>query len=209
VYAPIDPARGEMEDILRALGTVLDTQMARAVEIRQRPDGLAIRALAVAGIAARLDGAWSPLEQVVTQVDLTRTRFAAVTRDRAGAVAGLHERCLRALGHVIDRRGLRKVTLIQHPSDTAWLLWHRTSDDANLTLVTLTNDELLAVDIAAAPSREPAMPAMPEVSLERLRGQWNRRTDGRALRPPTGPREAIRIRPGMGMLAHAGAVLEG
>ena len=74
VYAPIDPEQDGMEDILRSLGAVLDTQMARAIEIRQRPDGLAIRALAVADITARLDGAWSRLEHVVTHVDLARTR---------------------------------------------------------------------------------------------------------------------------------------
>ena len=195
MYAPIDPAHDGMEDILRSLGAVLDTRMARAIEIRQRPDGIVIRALAVADIAARLDGTWSRLEHVVTHVDLARTRIAAAARDRAGNVAGPHERCLRALGRVIDRRGLRDVTLIQHPPRRAWLLWHRRSDDAGLTLVTLTNDELLAADTGAKPVREPALSAMPEVSLERLRGRGNRRSDGRVARPAPEPREAIRIRP--------------
>ena len=115
-----------MEDILRSLGAVLDTQMARAIEIRQRADGArrprpggrrhrgAARRCLVATGARRHPrgpgpGAASPRPRV----------------DRAGHVAGPHERCLRAMGRLIDRRGLRDVTLIQHPSDAAWLLWHR------------------------------------------------------------------------------------
>ena len=207
MYAPIDE-RGGMEDILRSLGAVLDSHMARAVEIRQRRDGLAIRALAVAGIAERIEGAWSRLEHLVTHVDLVQAQVAATARDRLGNVAGPHERCLRALGRVIDRRGLRDVTLIQHPSDAAWLLWHRTSDGAGLTLVALTNDELLAADTAASPSREPVVPAMPTVGQEHLRGQRDRRTDGRTPRPAFGPREAIRIRPARGMLAQVAAIAD-
>jgi hypothetical protein len=212
VYAPIDlevgDLRGGMEGILQSLGAVLDTHLARDVRIRQRPGGLAIRALAVAGIAQRLDGAWSRVEQVVSHVDLAQTQVAAAARQRAGHVAGPHEHSLRVLGRVIDRRHLRDVALIQHPSDAAWLLWHRASEQASLTLITLTNDELAAADTAAGPSREQLAAAVPEVSLERLRGQWNRRTDGRMLRPGSGPREAFRIRPGMGMLAHAGAMAD-
>jgi len=197
-----------MEDILWSLGAVLDGQLARAVEIRQRTHGLVIRALTVASIAQRLDGAWSHLEQVVTRADLTQTQVAAAARERAGHLAGPHERSLRLLGRVIDRHGLRDVTLIQHPSDTAWLLWHRTSGEASLTLMTLTNDELVAADAAAGPSPDQHVAAVPAVSQARLRSQWGRRTDERTLRPGSGPREAFRIRPGMGMLAHAGAMAD-
>lgn len=206
MYAPIDPEHGGMEDILRSLGAVLDTQLARAVEIRQRTDGLAIRALAVASIAQRLDGAWSHLEQVVTHVDLTQTQVAAAARERARHPAGPYERSLRLLGRLIDRRRFRDVTIIQHPSDTAWLLWHRPSAQASLSLMIRTNDELAAADTAAGPSRDQHIAAVPAVSKDRLRGQRSRRTDGRTLRPGSGPREAFRIRPGMGMLAHAGAI---
>jgi hypothetical protein len=209
VYAPIDPERAGMEDILRSLGAVLDSTMARAVEIRQRADGLAIRALAVAGITERLTGGWARVEHVVTHLDLTQAHVAAAARARAGHVAGPHERSLRALGRVIDRRGLRDVTLIQHPSDTAWLLWHRTSDRPGTMLVTLTNDELLAADTVTAPARGPVGATVSELDRERLRGQQrSRHADGRALRPTPGPREAIRIRPGLGMLAHAGAIAD-
>jgi hypothetical protein len=209
VYAPIDPERGGMEDILRSLGAVLDTQMARRVEIRQRADGLAIRALAVAGIAERIEGIWSRLEQLVTHVDLAQTQVAAAARDRAGHVAGPHERALRVLGRVIDRRRLRDVTLIQHPSDAAWLLWHRTNAQAGPTLITLTQDELLAADMTAARSSEPFSAPVPRVSQERLRDQRYRRPDGRPVRPTSRPREAIRIRPGQGVLSCAGLSAEG
>lgn len=207
MYASIDPERGGMEDILRSLGTVLDTQMARAVEIRQRGDSLVVRALAVAGIAQRLDGAWTQLEQVITHVDVTQAQIASAARDRAGHVTGPHERSLRVLGRVIDRRGLREVTLIQHPSDTAWLLWHRASGDADVTLMTLTQDELVAADAAAALVREQLATGAPESSQVRLRAQWARRSDGRAprSRPMCGPREALRVGPGRAVLARAGA----
>ena len=208
MYAPIGPEQPDMEDILRSLGAVLDTQMARAVRISQRVDGLAVRAMAVADIAQRLDGAWSQLEQLITHVDLTRTHMAAAARDRAGHVAGTHERSLRVLGRVIDRRDLRDVTLIQHPSEVAWLLWHRPSQRAGLTLITLTHDELMAADAAAHPTRAQLVQAVPGTNQERLRGQWNRLTDPRIPRQVTGPREAIRIRPGLGMLAHAGAIAD-
>lgn len=207
MYAPIDPERGGMEDILRSLGSVLDTQMARAVEIRLRGHGLAIQALAVAGIAQRLDGAWSQLEQVITHVDPVQSQIASAARDRARHVPGPHERSLRVLGRVIDLRGLREVTLIQHPSDAAWLLWHRASDDIGLTLMTLTDDEFVAADAAATLVRDQLANGAPESSQDRLRGQWARRSDGRAprSRPMCGPREALRVGPGRALLAHAGA----
>ena len=206
MYAPIEPEHGGMEDILRSLGAVLDTQMARAVRIRQHGDRLAVRALAVAGIAQRLDGAWSELERVITHVDRTQAQAAAAGRSRPGYVAGPHEHSLRVLGRVIDRRGLRDVTLIQHPSGVAWLLWHRVSARATLTLITLTNDELVAADAAVQSRYQPG--PVPASDPQRLSGPRNRLSDPRPSRLTSGPREAIRVRPGLGTLAYAGAIAD-
>ena len=121
-------------------------------------------------------------------------------------MAGPHERSLGVLGHLIDERGLRGLTLSQHPSDGAWLVWHETEDRQGLTLTLLTDDELQAADAAASLARQPIAVHGPE--SRQGHGRRQRRSDGRTPRPVTGARESIPVRSGLAMLTRAGAVAE-
>ncbi len=204
MYAPIDPERRQMEDILRSLGAVLDAHLARGVVIKQQDDGLIVRAHAVASIAERLEGAWAPMERVLTHVDIVQAQVAAVARRRTGHGAGLLERTLRVVGRLVDERGLRGLTLIQHASSGVWLLWHEGAGHQRATLITLTVDELLAADAAAAMARDRrARSTTGPVAVGR--GQWGRRPDPEAPRSRGGylPREMLPGRPGRGMLVPA------
>lgn len=206
MYASIDPDRLGMEDILRSLGTVLDSHLARRVEIRQRMDGLLVRAEAVASISARLEGTWSRLELLMTHVDLVQAEIAVAARRRAGHMAGPHERSLGMLGHLIDERGLRGLMLSQHPSTGAWLLWHEASEGQGLILTVLTEDALEAAAAATSVARQRLAARGPEARHER--GLRTRRLHGRMSALGVGTRESIRVQPGRGMLAHAGAAAE-
>jgi hypothetical protein len=206
VYAPIEPERLGMEGILRSLGTVLDAHLARGVEIRQHADGLVIRAEAVADIAARLDGIWSRFELILTHMDIVQAQIATAARRRSGHVAGPHERSLGVMGHLIDERGMRGLTLSQHPSDGAWLLWHEADDRQGLVLTLMTDDELEAGAAAASVARQPL--ATPVTGPRPERGRRMRRTDGWAPRAGTRSRESIPVQAGRSMLTRAGAVAE-
>ena len=214
MYAPIDPEHRHMEDVLRSLGAVLDAHLARAVAIRQRGDRLTVHAQVTASISARLEGSWSPLEQTLTHVDIAQAQMAAAARRGAGHIAGPLERSLGAIGRIVDAHGLQDLTLIQHTSNDAWLVWHAGTGSGQATLMTLTVDELLAADAAAAVADERRIRSGleprqgPGPAHDRTWTQWGRRSDGRAPRPQLGQvaRETIAVRPGRSRLAHAGAV---
>jgi hypothetical protein len=199
VYAPIDPRRGHLQDILRSLGAVLDAHLAREVVIAQQPDGVLVQAQVVATIADRLDGTWSRLERRLTHLDMAQAQMAAAARCIGGLDAGPMERALDALGRIADERDLRGVTIIQHASGNGWLAWHRGPDDRP-SLLAFSLDELLpplaptiAID-ASGPHR--VAPRDPEPSRERARTHPGRAMDSRALRPQLGSamREALPVR---------------
>jgi hypothetical protein len=210
VYAPIDPQRGSMEDILRSLGAVLDTRMAGAIQITQRADALVVRAMAVSGVTQRLDGCWSRLEHVLTHVDLVQLGIARAARTRAGHPAGPHEASLRVMGRLIDDRGLRGLTLMQHLSDGGWLLWHEVPGAETLALISLTYEEIQAADAALA-----VLPAQAPISVTgssplSVAARTARSTEDRSPRAWAGmaPREVLRIRRGRQLLTYAGAAGE-
>jgi hypothetical protein len=66
---------------------------------------------------------------------------------------GRHERCLRMVGRIIDERGLRDLTLIQHPGG-GWLAWHTDARSARFVLTFLPEEELLARGDESATLRE-------------------------------------------------------
>jgi len=200
VYAPIDPHRGSMEDILRSLGAVLDSQLASAIRIMQKADTLVVRARAVSGITQRLDGRWSCLDHVMTHVDLVQLGIAQAARDRGGHVAGAHETSLRVMGRMIDDRELRGLTLMQHPSDGGWLLWHQVPSLDTLALVSLTDAEIVAADQALVARRTAVIVGAVEGSAKHV--------EGPPTRPWTAidPRDALRVRRARPTLAYAGVV---
>lgn len=135
--------RNDMQDVLRALGALLDARLAHAVRITEVADGLHVRAQMVAGVADRIAGRWTSSERRFSRLEVRRLQDDARRRRGQDHVPGRHERCLRMVGRVIDERGLRDVTLIQHP-DGGWLVWHTESRSARYVLAFLAEDELLA-----------------------------------------------------------------
>jgi hypothetical protein len=134
-----------MEDVLRSLGAVLDTIRARAVLIREAPWGLILRAQ-VTPLHGRPEARWNPIEREMTADDLARYQREAVARRGSGHVAGPHERSLRMIGRHIDEQRTIGITLIQHPAEGSWLLWHGTSTIDGPTLLVLEEGELMVRD---------------------------------------------------------------
>ncbi|MFN8519363.1 MAG: hypothetical protein U0667_08230 [Chloroflexota bacterium] len=135
-----------MEDALRSLGAVLDSVRASAVLIREAPWGLVLRARVAVALHDRPEGRWSPIEREMTAADVARYRQEAVARRGSGHVAGPHERSLRMVGRRIDDEHLAAVTLIQHPAEGSWLLWHGANPIDGPTLLVLEDDQLLVRD---------------------------------------------------------------
>ena len=145
--------RNDMQDVLRSLGALLDARLAEDVRITQVVDGLHVRAHLVAGVADRIVGRWTSSERRFSRLELHRLQADARRRRGKDHVPGRHERCLRMVGRVIDERGLRDITLIQHPSG-GWLLWHTDARSARFVLTFLAEDELLARGDEVASLRE-------------------------------------------------------
>lgn len=202
MYAPLDPQRGSMEDILRSLGAVLDTRMATAIQIAQREDTLVVRALAVSGVTQRLDGCWSRVEHVLTHVDLVQLGMAQAARCRNGHVPGPHEGSLRVMGRLIDDRGLRGMTLMQHPSNGGWLLWHVMPALDTMALISMSDDEITAATTLPVPLRGNAVQGSDAgVAPKGV---------GLSVRPwgAIDPRDTFRFRLGRPMLTFAGAAAD-
>lgn len=148
-----DPAAPrDMEDALRSLGAVLDIVRARSVLIREARWGLVLRAQ-VAAPGGRAEGRWGPIEREMTADDMERHRQEARARRGTGHVAGPHERSLRMVGRLIDDRDLSGVTLIQHPSETGWLLWHGLDPVDGPHLLLLEEGQLLTRDVQERDAR--------------------------------------------------------
>ena len=137
--------RRDMEDVLRSLGALLDARLARDVRITETGGGLRIRARMVGGVMDRLEGRWTTAERELSRLDIQRLRVEARGRRGQDHLPGRHERSLGVVGRVIDDRGMRDVTLMEH-AGRGWLVWH--SDDARArgVLTYLGEDELLAHD---------------------------------------------------------------
>ncbi len=143
----------DMEDTLRSLGAVLDAVHARSVLIREAPWGLMLRAQVAVTPQDQLAGRWRSIDREMTADDLARYQREAVARRGTGHVAGPHERTLRMIGRHIDEEGREGVTLIQHPSEAGWLLWHGSSAVDGPSLLVLEHDELLVRDTREAEAR--------------------------------------------------------
>lgn len=135
--------RNDMQDALRALGALLDERLAQDVRITEVADGLHVRAYLVAGVVDRIAGRWTNSERRFSRLEVRRLRADARRRRGRDHLQGRHERCLRMVGRVIDERGLRDVTLIQHPGG-GWLVWHTDTRSTRFVLTYLAEDELLA-----------------------------------------------------------------
>lgn len=148
--------RNDMQDVLRSLGALLDARLAHDVRITEVVDGLHVRAQLVAGVADRIAGRWTSSERRFTRLEVRRLQDDARRRRGQDHLPGRHERCLRMVGRVIDERGLRDVTLMQHP-EGGWLVWHTESRSARYVLTFLGEDELLAWSDQVASVRGAAM----------------------------------------------------
>lgn len=135
--------RNDMQDALRSLGALLDARLAHDVRITEVVDGLHVKANLVAGVADRIAGRWTSSERRFSRLEVRRLQADARRRRGQEHLPGRHERCLRMVGRVIDDRGLRDITLIQHPGG-GWLVWHTEARSARFVLTFLPEDELLA-----------------------------------------------------------------
>lgn len=145
--------RHGMQDVLRSLGALLDARLAQDVRITEVVDGLHVRARLVAGVADRIAGRWTSTERRFSRLEVRRLQADARRRRGHDHVPGRHERCLRMVGRVIDERGLRDVTLMQHPSG-GWLVWHTDTRSARFVLTFLAEDDLLGRGEEIATVRE-------------------------------------------------------
>jgi hypothetical protein len=148
-----DKRQGQMQDVLRSVGALLDLVSARGVVVRQDGDRLVIGAQVAATLADRLEGRWSPLGRVLTPRHIARLRAEAVARRGSGHVAGPHERSLRMIGRHVDERSLSDITLIEQESESRWLLWHRDDVHERPVLILLEDDELRLADASATEAR--------------------------------------------------------
>lgn len=145
-----DGGSGEtVEDVLRALGAVLDERRAQNVVLIEVPEGLVVRARVMPTLDDRLAGSWASLEQAFGHKEILEHRMAALAKRGTGHRAGPLERNLRVLGRYIDHHDLDKVTLMEHDDGRGWLLWHRSRALGRHVLVTFDHQELdRAADVA-------------------------------------------------------------
>jgi hypothetical protein len=137
--------RRDMRDVLRSLGALLDARLARDVRISETPGGLRVRARMVGGVMDRIEGRWIAAERELSRLDIQRLRAEARIRRGRDHVPGRHERFLRVVGRVIDDRGLRDVTLMEHPG-RGWLVWHTEGASARAVLTYVGEGDLLSRD---------------------------------------------------------------
>jgi hypothetical protein len=156
-----------VEDVLRALGAVLDERHAQGVVLVEVPEGLVVRGRVPSPLDGRPDAAWVSLEQAFGQKEILEQRMAMVSLRGTGHRAGPHERALRVLGRYIDRNDLHRITLMEQGSGRGWLLWHRSRAAGRPVLVTFERDELERASMAAQQAREGA-PVPVELPLTEL-----------------------------------------
>jgi len=140
-----------LQDVLRALGAVLDSNLARAVLVKEVETGLVVRARVSLSLEQRLAGTSMPLERVFTDDDLLEQQLAAIARRGSGHLAGPIERAMRTIGRMADERALAELVLIQHETEGAWLVWHNAITQGRPELLTFTVDELEQLDVAVTP----------------------------------------------------------
>jgi hypothetical protein len=152
-----------VEDVLRAVGAVLDERHARSVVLIEVPEGLVVRARVASDPERGWDGSWVPIEQAFGERELLEQRLAAVARRGTGHQAGAIERTLRILGRYIDHYDLSGITLMEHGEGRGWMLWHRSGGAGKHSLVTFAQDELERAAEAArrARVREQTIPGPP------------------------------------------------
>ena len=133
---------GGYEDLLRSLGAVLDELDARAVIVRDVPDGLLVRAQMPSQRLPLRAGVLEPLERLYPSPALLDAQIRAVMRRGSGHLAGPIERSLRVVGRRIDGDHLQEARAIQGVVDGEWSVWHRRVDDGRLEVLTLSSDDL-------------------------------------------------------------------
>ena len=140
-----------VEDVLRALGAVLDERHAQGVVLIEVPDGLVVRARVTATLDDRVDDDHVSMEQAFGHKELLAQRMSALAKRGTGHRAGRLERALRVLGRYIDQHDLMEVTVMENAAGRGWLVWHRTWDEGRPVVLTFDDDE---VEQAAAEARQ-------------------------------------------------------
>jgi hypothetical protein len=135
------------EDILRAIGAVLDARQAHAVIVSQVPAGLLVHAQ-MWSTTLDDDRALEPLEYVFTDPAVLEAQVEAVIRRGTGHRAGSIERALRVVGRLIDEQRLLRVTAAQGDVDGEWSIWHDGVRAGRAEVLTLTGDDLDGYHIA-------------------------------------------------------------
>ena len=156
-----------VEDVLRALGAVLDERRAQGVVLIEVPEGLVVRARVSPTIDDRLEGVWVSLEQAFGHKEILEQRMTMLSLRGTAHRAGPLERALRVLGRYIDRNDLVQITLMEHDAGRGWLLWHRSRAAGRHVLVTFDHDEVERAASAAQQAREgvPVPVEMPPTEL--------------------------------------------
>ena len=149
-----DGAAGRtVEDVLRALGAVLDARRARGVVLIEVPEGVLVRARVSPALDADPDAPSVSLEEAFGRQEMLERSIAAVELRGTGHRAGALERDLRALGRFIDTHELHQVTLMEHETG-GWHLWHRSRSAGRHVLVTFGAEELEQASSEARQGRE-------------------------------------------------------
>lgn len=143
-----------VEDVLRALGAVLDERRAQGVVLIEVPEGLVVRARVAPSIDDRLDGVSVSLEQAFGHKEILEQRMTSLSLRGTSHRAGPLERALRVLGRYIDRNDLVQITLMEHDSGRGWLLWHRSRAAGRHVLITFDHDEVERAAAAVQQARE-------------------------------------------------------
>lgn len=143
-----------VEDVLRALGAVLDERRAQGVVLIEVPEGLVVRARVSPTIDDRLNGTWVSLERAFGHKEILEQRMSSLQLRGTGHRAGPLERALRVLGRYIDVNDLYQVTLMEHDTGRGWLLWHRSRTAGRHVLVTFDHDEIERAASSAQVARE-------------------------------------------------------
>ena len=141
-----------LQDVLRSIGAVLDSNLARAVLVKEVETGLVVRARVSTTLEDRLAGASVPLERAYSKDELLEEQLAAVGRRGSGHLAGPIERAMRTIGRMADDRHLAELVIIQHDSEGAWLLWHNAVSNGKPELLAFSADELEQLDMAVTPA---------------------------------------------------------
>jgi len=130
------------EDVLRALGALLDASHARSVSIRDVAGEFQVCAIVADSLDHRLAGTWTRIDHTFSLDALATEQRVAFARRGTGHQAGPIERSLRLVGRQADERSLKGLILMQHHTDEGWVVWHEARADGRPRMLAMTSGEL-------------------------------------------------------------------